>query len=71
MTLTAKCIRSPQVWQWSGPGCIGSLLTCHKTTSAVAGPVSYTVAATNVIGAGTGSCSTGTCNGRFQVATPQ
>ena len=54
VTLTASCTQSPQSWQWSVPGCLGSSPTC-QATSAVAGPASYTVAATNSIGAGTPS----------------
>ena len=54
VTLTANCTQSPQSWQWSVPGCLGSSPTC-QTTSTVAGPASYTVAATNGFGAGTTS----------------
>jgi len=54
VTLTASCSQSPQSWQWSVPGCLGSSPTC-QATSAAAGPASYTVAATNSIGAGTPS----------------
>jgi len=51
VTLKAECTQSPQSWQWSVPTCSSSSYTC-QTTSTVAGPVTYKVAATNVIGAG-------------------
>ncbi len=54
VTLTASCTQSPQSWQWSVAGCLGSSPTC-QTTSTVVGPASYTVAATNGFGAGTAS----------------
>ena len=54
VTLTASCTQSPQSWQWSVPTCSSSSSTC-QATSATAGTASYTVAATNVIGAGTAS----------------
>jgi hypothetical protein len=54
VTLTASCTQSPQSWQWSVPSCSSSSATC-QATSAVTGAASYTVAATNSIGAGTQS----------------
>ena len=51
VTLKAACTQSPQSWQWSVPTCSSSSDTC-QTTSTVAGPVTYKVAATNVIGGG-------------------
>jgi hypothetical protein len=54
VTLTASCTQSPQSWQWSVAGCSSSSSTC-QATSTTTGSASYTVAATNSIGAGTPS----------------
>jgi hypothetical protein len=54
VTLTASCTQSPQSWQWSVPSCASNSATC-QATSATTGTASYTVAATNVIGAGSPS----------------
>lgn len=54
LTLAAQCDQSPTSWQWSSPSCPSSSATC-QLSSTTTGPASYTVAATNSIGAGTQS----------------
>lgn len=51
LTLTAQCDQSPTSWQWSSPSCSSSSATCQLSSTST-GPASYTVGATNVIGAG-------------------
>jgi hypothetical protein len=54
VTLTANCTQSPQSWQWSVPSCTSNLPTCQATSS-TAGPASYSVGGTNLLGAGPAS----------------
>jgi hypothetical protein len=57
ITLTANCTQSPTAGQYVWTNCASTQSTC-STTAAAAGPVTYTVTATNIIGTSTPPAAT-------------